>query len=106
MKKRKFIGLAAGLALAGSVFASDLNTENPAPEKKKTLNYLALTAITGGVIYGCVKAGTKVVEEHYNLRAMADAEKDPSSSARNHGGMVYNTETKELEADSHIVTPF
>ena len=66
---------------------------------------LLFSAATIVVAVFVVKAFAKLIEEFYNLRALNQDSTERDSSKRQQG-MVYNTETGELEADQKFITPF
>jgi hypothetical protein len=66
--------------------------------------FLAIIIVGIAVAIG-VWALTKLIETIYNIKALRDDSLHPDASTQKQG-IVYNKDTKKLEADQSTITPF
>ena len=67
------------------------------------MNPIAFTLITIAAMVAIAWAIKKIVETIYNIKALRDTNADITKQKH---GIVYNKDTKLLESDQAIITPF
>ncbi|MCL2739613.1 MAG: hypothetical protein FWE47_00240 [Oscillospiraceae bacterium] len=72
------------------------------PKRKMALKVGTIILASCGLIYGI----TELAKVHYNIKTLRRWKRDPHSEATKSSGIIFNNETKKLEADNSTFLPF